>query len=191
MFYQSSPVERLREIEGFGVVGVVGKGNRVGALVHVKTGVKPASIRRRVFVRIIAKTIDFMVFMVFAVFLPRPLGPVLGCLYSLLADGTNYKKFRGQSIGKKLFGIQVVHIRKRTPISFRESALRNSPVAVATFFAIIPLWGWLIVALLGLPLLCMEVYLMWTVTTGHRLGDVMGDSEVVNVKRSEHVPSVS
>jgi hypothetical protein len=54
---------------------------------------------------------------------------------------------------------------------------------VATFFALIPVWGWLLVILLGIPLLLIEVYLMLTVPKGQRLGDVMGDTEVVPVDR--------
>jgi hypothetical protein len=36
--------------------------------------------------------------------------------------------------------------------------------------------------LIGLPLMIMEVYLMLTVGTGQRLGDVMGDTEVIDVR---------
>ena len=35
-----------------------------------------------------------------------------------------------------------------------------------------------------LPLMVMEVYLILSVESGHRLGDVMGDTEVVEAKRS-------
>jgi hypothetical protein len=37
----------------------------------------------------------------------------------------------------------------------------------------------IILGLIGLPLMVMEVYLMISVETGHRLGDVMGDTEVI------------
>ena len=53
---------------------------------------------------------------------------------------------------------------------------------MATFFAIIPIWGWLILALIGVPLMLMEIYLMLSVETGHRLGDVMGDTEVIQAR---------
>ena len=70
-------------------------------------------------------------------------------------------------------------VKEQRPASIRASILRNAPVGVATFFAIIPVWGWLILGIVGIPLMIMEVYLMATVGTGHRLGDVMGDTEVV------------
>jgi uncharacterized RDD family membrane protein YckC len=133
--------------------------------------------------RVIAKFIDLLMLGAFAAILPYPLGPLLGFGYSLFADGLNFGPLRGQSVGKKLMRLRVVHMQRRAPASFRDSALRNAPVGVATFFAIIPVWGWLILALIGIPLMVMEVYLMLSVETGHRLGDVMGDTEVIEEPR--------
>ena len=72
-------------------------------------------------------------------------------------------------------------VKERVPASIKASILRNAPVGVATFFAIIPVWGWIILGIIGIPLMVMEVYLMATVETGLRLGDVMGDTEVIHV----------
>src|SRR3990167_3038419 len=127
----------------------------------------------RVANRIAAKFIDLAVVFALAAIVLYPIGPILGFLYSLFADGLNFGRFRGQSIGKKVMKLQVVHLLSEDSASYRESAMRNAPVGVATFFAIIPVWGWLILGLLGLPLMLMEIYLMITVTSGHRLGDVM------------------
>lgn len=74
-----------------------------------------------------------------------------------------------------------LRVRDRRSASIRASVLRNAPVGVATFFAIIPVWGWIILGIVGIPLMIMEVYLMMTVETGHRLGDVMADTEVIHV----------
>jgi len=151
--------------------------------------------------RVAAKMIDlFLVVFIGAVpILPYPLGPLLGFGYSLFGDGIQKGPFSGQSVGKKLLKLRVV--RKgahtpasshapRVPASWRDSALRNAPVGVATFFAIIPVWGWLILILIGLPLMIMEVYLMLSVETGQRLGDVMGDTEVIDVRNvSQHQSS--
>ena len=131
--------------------------------------------------RVIAKSIDMLVIFALAATLPYRIGPLLGFLYSLLADGINRGGFHGQSIGKKLMKLQVLNVISKKPAHWKESALRNTPVGVATFFSIIPIWGWLILALIGIPLMLMEVYLMLRVDTGHRLGDVMGDTEVVQV----------
>ncbi len=115
--------------------------------------------------------------------------------------GPGRSSIQGQSVGKWLFRLRVVMTVSRNvgepgsgsmaegetlkavrePASVRASVLRNAPVGVATFFAIIPLWGWIILGIVGVPLMIMEIYLMATVETGHRLGDVMGDTEVVHV----------
>ena len=131
--------------------------------------------------RVAAKSIDLLIIMASSAVLPYPAGPLFGFVYSLFADGSAFPGFQGQSIGKKLLGLQVVSTLTGKPAHFKESALRNSPVAVATFFGIIPVWGWLILGLIGVPLMIMEIYLMLSVATGHRLGDVMGDTEVLIV----------
>ncbi|MEO7164873.1 MAG: RDD family protein, partial [Bdellovibrionia bacterium] len=129
--------------------------------------------------RVIAKVIDILIVFALAVSLPYRIGPLLGFLYSLLADGFNRGVFHSQSVGKKLMKLQVISTITKKPANWKESVLRNTPVGVATFFSLIPIWGWLILALIGIPLMLMEIYLMLRVDTGHRLGDVMGDTEVV------------
>ena len=133
--------------------------------------------------RVIAKSIDIFIIFILAAILPYPVGPLLGFFYSIFGDGMNFGAFRGQSVGKKLIRLQVRSTITKKPGTWRESAIRNTPVGVATFFGIIPIWGWLILGLIGIPLMVMEIYLMLSVETGHRLGDVMGDTEVVEVKR--------
>ena len=133
--------------------------------------------------RVAAKMIDILFVFALAVVLPYPLGPLAGFGYSLVADGMHVKPFRGQSLGKLIMRLRVVSTLEPRPASLRDSIIRNAPVGVATFFAIIPVWGWLILGLIGLPLMVIEVYLMTTVANGHRLGDVMGDTEVVGVPR--------
>ena len=132
--------------------------------------------------RVIAKVVDLFLIVSVAAVLIYPLGPLLAFAYSLAADGMNFGPFKGQSIGKKLLKIRVVNTKTDQPATLRDSLLRNTPVGVATFFAIIPVWGWLILGIIGLPLMLMEIYLMATVETGHRLGDVMGDTEVIEAR---------
>lgn len=129
--------------------------------------------------RIIAKLIDLFVFFVLAAVLPQFLGPLVGFTYSLLADGMNFGNFEGQSIGKKLMGLRVMNHIENRPADFRDSLRRNAPVGVATFFALIPVWGWVILFLVGIPLMAIEVYLIVRVEKGQRLGDVMADTEVI------------
>lgn len=149
--------------------------------------------------RVMAKMVDIFIVLALAALPLYPVGPLLGFVYSLVADGLKLSKIPGQSVGKKIFKLRVVMVvsqnvaepgsggmaeaeslvKEQRPASIRASILRNAPVGVATFFAIIPVWGWLILGIVGIPLMIMEVYLMATVGTGHRLGDVMGDTEVV------------
>jgi uncharacterized RDD family membrane protein YckC len=149
--------------------------------------------------RVMAKMVDILLVFAMAAILPYPVGPLAGFIYSLVGDGLRFSKAPGQSVGKRLFKLRTVMtvsrhggepgaggladsetlVRERHPASVRASVLRNAPVGVATFFAIIPVWGWLILGIVGVPLMMMEIYLMITVETGHRLGDVMGDTEVV------------
>jgi len=132
--------------------------------------------------RIIAKLIDLFLVILVGVVIPRPFGPLTGFAYSLLADGMNIGPFHGQSIGKRILGLRVVQMNSQTPATFQDSVLRNAPVGVATFFAIIPVWGWLILFLMGVPLMVIEIYLMMTKPGGHRLGDLMGNTEVLGSK---------
>src|SRR6185437_5518384 len=137
-----------------------------------------ARSRQAVFHRVAAKLLDLFLVIAVAAVLPRVIGPLVGFLYSILSDGLNFGPFQGQSFGKKIFGLQVINLKTRAPASARDSVIRNSPVGFATFFAIIPIWGWLILILVGLPLMIMEIYLIVRVESGHRLGDVMADTEV-------------
>ena len=128
-----------------------------------------------VLVRFIAKTIDIAIIVLLNVLLPYPVGVILGFLYTLIHDGI----FHGRSVGKILFHLKTIHLKDNKPCNYRESIIRNSPIAVATFFGIIPFWGWILLILMGIPLMILEVYLMIIRPDGSRLGDVMADTKVV------------
>lgn len=138
--------------------------------------------------RVGAKFIDLAIVMLFAVAY-YPIGPLFGFLYSILADALPIKGFSGQSLGKKLLRLRAVSLRGRGKIgadgqpalTLRDSLFRNAPVGVATFFALIPIWGWAILALIGFPLMIVEIYLLVRAPRGQRLGDVMADTEVVEL----------
>lgn len=158
-------------------------------------------IHPTVVIRIVAKSIDLFLVILISTVLPYPAGPLAGFLYSLFGDGIRFRIRKididfnrnavaplegGQSVGKWLMGLQVrslVPSRQKQPASWTESLYRNAPVGVATFFALIPIWGWVILALIGIPLMMMEIYLMITVQSHQRLGDVMADTEVIRLKR--------
>jgi uncharacterized RDD family membrane protein YckC len=135
--------------------------------------------------RVLAKFIDLFFVMFVSAVVIYPLGPLLGFFYSLVADALPFKGFEAQSLGKKVMKLRVVSTQPgRTPgepLTYRDSAYRNAPVGVATFFALIPVWGWVILALIGFPLMIVEIYLLVRAPRGQRLGDVMADTEVVEL----------
>ena len=134
--------------------------------------VRYASLQSRLFAKFIDLLIVFM--------LGRALGTsgaVLGFVYSLVADGLPVEKFRGQSLGKKWVGIRVVDHEER-PAGLRTSVIRNIPVGFVTFLMIVPFWGWILSALVGIPLGLIELSLIARADRHQRLGDVMADSLV-------------
>jgi uncharacterized RDD family membrane protein YckC len=136
---------------------------------------KLASTQKRLF----AKMIDLMVVLVLGLLIPKGIGSVFGFIYSLVADGLPFPKMRGQSIGKYFMKIRVEN--DLGPIHLKSSVVRNAPVGVVTFLMIIPFWGWAMSVLVGIPLGLIEVSLIMRANRRQRLGDVMAETEVVNV----------
>ena len=131
-----------------------------------------ASLQSRLFAKFIDLLIVFM--------LGRALGTsgaVLGFVYSIAADGLPVEKLRGQSLGKKWVGIHVVDHEGR-PVGLKTSVIRNIPVGFVTFLMIVPFWGWILSALVGIPLGLIELSLIARAEQHQRLGDVMADSLV-------------
>ncbi len=131
--------------------------------------------------RVAAKMVDLILVGLIGVLLPTFLAPIAGFVYSLVGDGLNRWGFKGQSVGKRLMGLRVVRFPGGGPVRMRDSAIRNLPIGVATFFAIIPLWGWVICILVGVPLMLIEITLMLRMKDETRLGDIMAGTHVVPV----------
>jgi len=85
----------------------------------------------------------------------------------------------GQSVGKRMMGFAVVSLENGKPCSIKQSFIRNLPINIPLLLAIIPLWGWILSLLVGIPLLLLEIYLIYKIDSGHRLGDVMADTTVM------------
>jgi len=124
--------------------------------------------------RCAARAIDLSIVFVLDVFLPHPAGVFLGFIYTLFQDAI----WDGRSVGKRLLKLRVLNAHTKQACTIKESALRNSTIGVALFFAIVPFWGWIILVLLGIPLVIMEIYLMKNKEHGQRLGDVMAETQV-------------
>ena len=132
------------------------------------------SIRTAKNYRLLAKLIDlFIVLLLSAPFFP--LGIILAICYIGVSDSIQ----RGQSVGKKFMGFRVISMEDGAPCSIKQSVIRNLPIIIPLFLAIIPLWGWILATIIGVPLLLLETYLLYKLDTGHRLGDVMADTTVM------------
>jgi uncharacterized RDD family membrane protein YckC len=124
----------------------------------------------------LARAFDFLVAVALAQ-LGHELGAVLAVIYLLVADGLMH----GQSPGKRLFGIRAMQIPKRLPAGYRESMLRNADFALVALFYVVPL-GWILLLLVGLPVIAFETWMVWTDRLGIRIGDIFADTQVVDGK---------
>jgi len=113
---------------------------------------------------------------------PGPAGPLLAFLYVLVADGIVH----GQSLGKRLFGVRTMVIargaRAGRPAGYRESMLRNLPLALLALFYGITLVGWVLLFVVGVPVLAFESWMVWSDRLGIRIGDIFADTQVVDAK---------
>ncbi|MBF0299664.1 MAG: RDD family protein [Oligoflexia bacterium] len=126
------------------------------------------------FSRLLAKLIDLIIATILATLL-YPVGIIFATIYLSVSDSLK----NGQSIGKKFIGMAVLSLKDGTPCSLKQSFIRNLPISLPLFLAIFPLWGWLLAILIGIPLISLELYLLFTLDSGHRLGDVMADTTVI------------
>lgn len=121
--------------------------------------------------RFIAKFVDVMI--VAAVSrLVSPVGWVAGLVYVLIADGFT----GGRSIGKRLIGLQTVIPRTREVSHFRESIIRNLPLAIAYLLFPIPVLGWGI----AIAIVAVEALLILGNDQGLRLGDELAKTQVLD-----------
>jgi uncharacterized RDD family membrane protein YckC len=106
-------------------------------------------------------------------------GLVVALLYLLLADGM----FRGQSLGKRIFGVKAVFLPSRTDARFRDSTLRNAPLALIVLLRMMPEPLGLRAALGGMLVIgSVEAWKALRDPLGRRLGDVWAQTQVVDGK---------
>jgi uncharacterized RDD family membrane protein YckC len=134
-----------------------------------KTGFHKASVLKRVMARIV----DLLIAWVLALFLP-PAGVILGMVYLAVADGLQ----KGQSLGKMVFGLDVVK-PDGSPCDLRSSIFRNIPFVLMYLFFALGFFGWILLVIVGLPILLIELWLIYVDNKGERLGDRIADTRVV------------
>ena len=132
------------------------------------------AIRVAKLTRLIAKAIDLFIVLCLSVWF-FPLGVVLGVIYMSICDGLN----NGQSVGKKFMGFAVKSLEDGTPCSYKQSVIRNLPFTLPLLITSLPIIGWILGPILGVVLIGFELYLLYNLDSGHRLGDVMADTSVM------------
>lgn len=134
--------------------------------------------RCSLFLRGMARLADLGTAWVLAVAAGRA-GLVVALLYLLLADGI----FHGQSVGKRIFGVKAVFLPSRTDARFRDSTLRNAPLALVLLLRMMPEPLGLRAALAGMVVIGgVEAWKALRDPLGRRLGDVWAQTQVVDGK---------
>jgi len=143
-----------------------------------EAGVHPLGVgiypKAQVLNRFIAKLIDLFLAAA-AAELIASVGFLAGLAYLLVADGFS----DGRSIGKRLIGLQTILPDTREPAGFRDSIIRNIPIAVAKLAFVIPYVGWLVSAVI----VAFEAVLIIGNEQGRRLGDELAGTQVLDVGR--------
>lgn len=121
----------------------------------------------------VGKAIDLVLVIALASVL-YPAGPLAAFLYILIADG--FKD--GRSLGKRVVGLRTLNTTTGNAADFKDSVIRNSTVAVPVLFFMVPIVGWILWIVIGIPILAIEVYLMTRLEQHARLGDTMADTKV-------------
>jgi len=134
----------------------------------LRSGVYP---KAHVLNRFIAKTIDGML-VAAASQVIAPVGWLSGLAYALIADGFP----GGRSVGKRLIGLQTVVPRTKEFSGFRESIIRNLPLAFAYLLFPIPYVGWLLAG----AVVAFEALLLIGNEQGIRLGDEIAGTQVLD-----------
>ncbi len=105
-----------------------------------------------------------------------PAGIVAAMLYLLFADGM----LQGQSLGKKLFGVKVLHLPTAQGARHRDSVLRNAPFAFVVILRMMPELGPKAFLAGGAIALGIEAFRVLSDPNGIRLGDVWAQTQVVD-----------
>ncbi|WHZ26204.1 MAG: hypothetical protein OJF51_000999 [Nitrospira sp.] len=126
--------------------------------------------------RFIAKLIDLFI-VVAAGEIASPVGFLSGLAYILIADGFA----GGRSIGKRLVGLQTIRLDGRDTAGFRESIIRNLPLGGAQIAYAVPYIGWLV----SLVIFAFESFLIIGNEQGHRLGDEVARTHVLDAGQFE------
>lgn len=106
-------------------------------------------------------------------------GSVVALLFLLLADGM----LQGQSVGKRIFGVKVMHLPTRSAARHRDSTLRNAPLALIILLGMMPAPLGAVVGVAALLVIGgVEAWRVVRDPLGWRLGDTWAQTQVVDGK---------
>lgn len=120
--------------------------------------------------RFIAKCVDAILVMAAGKLL-SPAGWLAGLAYVLICDGFS----GGRSIGKRLTGLQTVQVQTQDVAGFKDSIIRNLPLASAYLLFSVPYIGWILAG----AITAFEALLIIGNEQGLRLGDEMAHTQVL------------
>ncbi|MBM4123388.1 MAG: hypothetical protein FJ246_00300 [Nitrospira sp.] len=121
--------------------------------------------------RFMAKLVDVIIVAAADRLVP-PVGWLAGLGYLLIADGFS----GGRSVGKRLIGLQTSIPRTHEVAGFKESIIRNLPLALAYLLFPVPYVGWALTA----AIVAFEGLLVIGNEQGIRLGDEIARTQVVD-----------
>lgn len=121
--------------------------------------------------RFLSKFVDLLIVLAVGTVVP-PVGWLAGLAYVLIADGFS----GGQSLGKRLIGLQTVIPRAQAVSGFKESIIRNLPLAGAYLLYQVPYLGWVVAAAIA----GFEALLIIGNDRGLRLGDEIAHTQVLD-----------
>lgn len=138
---------------------------------------EPRAPRASLLLRAGARLVDLA--LAWALYLSTgPAGVVMALLYLLFADGM----LRGQSAGKRMFGIKVLYLPARTGARYRDSVLRNAPLGLVVILSMMPGLGFTAFIAGALVIGGVESVRCWRDPAGQRLGDLWAQTQVVDGK---------
>lgn len=127
--------------------------------------------------RLIAKGVDFFL-VLYVSRSEHAFWIIVSMAYLLLSDGF----FQGQSLGKRIVGLKTVYLDSDTKeyqfATYAHSAIRNCAFAAVLFLSIVPFIG-IIFSILGVVLVLMEVYFMYSDPENLRIGDIYAKTKVI------------
>lgn len=143
-----------------------------------RQGILLGERRTSIFNRVVARGIDALVAVVLLLLGKAfwwPLGVALGCGYAALSDGFG----DGQSVGKRIMGLRVEDFSSSTACDLAAACVRNLPFALAILLASTPIL-WIFFLVVGAPLIGLELFILVSVDSGVRLGDVLANTQVAD-----------